>query len=298
MLWGGKGGVGKTSLASAFSVARAQAGQKTLLISTDPAHNLSDVFKKRFGAKAKQAIEHLDVIEIDPEKVKKEYIKKARMNMKQLTHAQFFGQIDEYVESVADTPGAQESALMEELSALIPEALKKYESVVLDTAPSGHTVRLLSLPGMMKNWLDLLIVKRGETLQKKSHWLKESAGSDAILETLLLRKEKFEKLKSIFLNKQETSFVFVMNPETVSFQETIRSVEMLEKFHIPVSDIFINKIWPEKIDPFFQKQLETQHHVLKEARKKFSKKRLTEVGYEPGHIVGVESLFMLSRVFS
>jgi len=145
IFFGGKGGVGKTSCASAYALASAKSGDKTLLVSTDTAHSLSDIFNKKLGPKEKKIEENLYCIEIDADEEAKKYIEGIKKNISESIDPNVVEEIKKQLEMAYVSPGTQENALFDKIMDLIETKIGGYKRIVFDTAPTGATLRLISL---------------------------------------------------------------------------------------------------------------------------------------------------------
>ncbi|SVC62349.1 uncharacterized protein METZ01_LOCUS315203, partial [marine metagenome] len=140
---GGKGGVGKTTLAAALAVAAADQGRSCLLVSTDPAHSLGDIFEQTIGNHRRPLRPNLWGFEIDPDAEADHHIDTVKTQMKTLVHPRLYDEVNRQLDLAQHAPGATEAALLERVAALMGDEGSAYDLVIFDTAPSGHTVRLL-----------------------------------------------------------------------------------------------------------------------------------------------------------
>ena len=168
---GGKGGVGKTSVSSATALWLAKQGKKTLIVSTDPAHSLSDSLEVNIGPYPVQITENLYGLEIDPEVAMSEKQReidsqKSMASADQLMGLDFLG---EQMDLASSSPGADETAAFEVFLQIM--TTNEYDAVVFDTAPTGHTLRLLSFPEVMDSWVGKLMKARA-TLGSAANALK------------------------------------------------------------------------------------------------------------------------------
>ena len=157
---GGKGGVGKTTTAAALALAAAEHGRTCLVVSTDPAHSLGDIVGRSIGDAETALAPNLTGLEIDPDRAAAAHIGTVKERMKTLVHPRLYDEIDRQLDLAAHAPGATEAALIERVAELMALAGSRFDLVVFDTAPSGHTVRLLSLPEVMGAWMDGLLRHR------------------------------------------------------------------------------------------------------------------------------------------
>ena len=134
---GGKGGVGKSTSAAAIAWKTAQDGYKTLLVSTDPAHNIGDIFNQSIGGKIKEITRNLFALEIDPEIETANYIKGVKENIKGIVHSGMIEEVHRQLDTAKASPGADEAALFDKLISIILEEGKNFDKLVFDTAPTG-----------------------------------------------------------------------------------------------------------------------------------------------------------------
>ncbi|CEI84477.1 ArsA family ATPase [Oceanobacillus oncorhynchi] len=269
---GGKGGVGKSSSAAALATGYAEKGYRTLLISTDPAHNISDIFQRQIGGNITYIEKNLYALEIDSEKETDAYIQKVKENIQGVVHVQMMEEVHRQLDTAKASPGADEAALFDKLISIILEEGARFDKLVFDTAPTGHTIRLLSLPELMGIWIEGLLNKRKKTNTQYSQLLNDGqAVDDPIYDTLQERKQRFTKAREILLDKQATTFLFVLNPEKLPISETKKAIHLLEKFQIDVPYIIVNKVLPEETGAgFFEKRKQNEKIYLERIAVDFS----------------------------
>ncbi|WP_423743572.1 TRC40/GET3/ArsA family transport-energizing ATPase (plasmid) [Haladaptatus sp. SPP-AMP-3] len=250
VFFGGKGGVGKTTVSSAYSLKCARSGLKTLVVSTDPAHSTSDVFDQQFDddPRSVDGIENLWAMEIDPETEVENHLMEIKRSLGDHVSAGLVNAIDRQVEMAHQTPGAHESALFDRFIEVMRNS-DDYDRVVFDTSPTGGTLRLLSLPEFLEGWIDRLLHKRRRSIdlfEKAAIGDREPrrvAEGDPIIARLEERKENFEFAGEVLRN--DAAFFLVLNPDELSIRETGRAVEELTESGLPVSGLVINKVTPE-----------------------------------------------------
>lgn len=260
---GGKGGVGKSTSAAALAWNRVKEETQTLLISTDPAHNLGDIFNQKIGGRIKKISKHLQVIEIDPDHETKVYINEVKENIKHLIQPQMMDEVNRQLDTVRASPGADEAALFNKLVSIILEEKHHFDQIIIDTAPTGHTIRLLTLPELMGVWIEGLLQRRKKTNENYTQLLNDGEPiEDPIYEVLLKRKERFAKARELLLDDQTTGFIFVVNPESLSITETEKAIHFLVKHGLHVKTLIINKVLPEEVEGDFlhqRKQMERSY---------------------------------------
>lgn len=254
ILFSGKGGVGKTSMASATAIYNADMGLKTLIVTTDPASNLSDVFEQEIGhniVKIK-GVENLHAMEIDPDKSTQEYKEGLLRPMKDLFDEEMIRIADEQLSG----PCTAEMASFDKFIDFMGE--EDYEVIIFDTAPTGHTIRLLELPVNWSKHIEEAAKGSGQTCMGPVSMIEDS-------------KIKFDNAIAKLRDKGQTDFIFVMQPEATSLYETLRSSEELKQLGISTSKIIVNGFIPkeEAEHPFFKSRYEMQQKHLIEAKNTF-----------------------------
>ncbi|SHG25014.1 ArsA family ATPase [Ornithinibacillus halophilus] len=294
---GGKGGVGKSTSAAALAWKSAQSGHKTLLISTDPAHNLGDIFDQKIGGKVKQVAENLSALEIDPEVETSNYIKSVKENIKGVVHSHMMEEVHRQLDTAKASPGADEAALFDKLISIIIEESHQYERLIFDTAPTGHTIRLLSLPELMGVWIEGLLQRRKKTNENYTQLLNDGEPiEDPIYDVLRERQERFSKAREVLLNPKVTGFIFVLNPERLPILETKKAIELLDKYHLHVKTLIVNKVLPEKTDgEFFIQRKRHEDKYVKLIKETFRKQELITVPLYPHDITSKEELDHFSQ---
>jgi len=272
LFFGGKGGVGKTSCSSAFAVNKVNEGNKVLLVSTDPAHSTSDLFERKIGSKIVTLRNNLDALEIDPQKEADEYIDMIKGNMSQIISPIILDEMNQQLDAARVSPGSHESALFDRMIQIINETSNDYDYIIFDTAPTGHTVRLLSLPEMLGAWMETLLKKRRKSMALKKMVDRakgKTSDEDPIIKILMRRKDNLEKARRIMMDEKSLSFVFVMNAERLPIEETKKAVQLLKKYHIPVKYLVVNRILPESEDHFWKSKKENEVKYLEEIHEEF-----------------------------
>jgi arsenite-transporting ATPase len=298
LLFGGKGGVGKTSCAAGASVWAANKGYDVLAISTDPAHSLGVIFEQKIGPEVKtiKGVKNLSGLEIDPKvaysQLQGELSKEGKGNLSVLG-----------IESVADLdmgspPGADEALAF----AKVLEYIEKpdHDLIIFDTAPTGHTLRLLSLPDVLNSWLGKMIKLR-YTMGRIWGGLKTLVGrgdeeKDDSMKALEKLKATVEKARVELSNKNRTSFVPVMIPEAMAVEQTETLLAALYEYEIPVSHMIVNMILPEEVSCKFcsaRKSMQERHLV--EIRRLYSDQfKLTELPLLDSEVKGISQIKNLS----
>lgn len=303
LFFGGKGGVGKTTLAAAAAVASGDRGQRTLLVSTDPAHSTSDVLARGLGPEPRRVEGELWAMEIDPAREADHYIADVKSRIADTTPPRLWSEVERQIDVARVSPGAEEAALFDRFARILEEEARGYERVVFDTAPTGQTLRLLSLPELMQAWIGGLIGRRKQLNVAGRMWRNvagEAAGTageidDPVLKALEERRARFVRARSLLTDARRTAFHFVLTPERLPLLETERAVRALDKYRIPVGAVFVNQVLPlESGSGLLGRRREEQGSQLQRIAAAFSGHPLYRVPLAEREVVGTEALRQLA----
>jgi len=304
IFFGGKGGVGKTSCASAYALASAKSGDKTLLVSTDTAHSLSDIFNKKLGPKEKKIEENLYCIEIDADEEAKKYIEGIKKNISESIDPNVVEEIKKQLDMAYVSPGTQENALFDKIMDLIETKIGGYKRIVFDTAPTGATLRLISLYTLLEDWITSLIKRRKSILNKFEiasktfPELEKKYKDDPVLKILEKRRIDILKGRKILTDKGNTGFYFVITPEKLSIQETDRSVKILEDLNISIEGIIVNRVIPETEDEFLSKRRKVQNEKIEEIKVLFKEYPIIYMPLFDNEVEGIDTLLKYSKILA
>tara|TARA_R110000796_G_scaffold54697_4_gene127754 strand:- start:2891 stop:3919 length:1029 start_codon:yes stop_codon:yes gene_type:complete len=287
LIWvGGKGGVGKTTVSAALAVLAATRGKRCLIVSTDPAHSLGDVFATQLNDHPRRLMLNLDAMEIDPDAEVEAHLARVTAQMRQFASAEMLPELERQLKLTRQSPGTQEAALLERIARLINSPQPDYDVIIFDTAPTGHTLRLLTLPEAMAAWTDGLLShnRKSEELGKVLQHLTPKRGRDIdspfdnpqddalsefdrktrdVAETLLSRRRLFHQARRVLKDHQQSGFLFVLTPERLPILETARAISTLQSVDIPVVAALVNRVIPDTADgQFLQRRREQEATYL------------------------------------
>ncbi len=286
IFFSGKGGVGKTSMACAHAVRCADEGRRTLIVTTDPASNLADVFEQEIGHQVTpiSGVRNLSAMEIDPDKATQEYIDHAMAPLR----AAFPAQIVQVMEEQMSGPCTAEVAAFDRFTDFLDVPSENgtvFDIVIFDTAPTGHTIRLLELPAEWSQSIDAASAGSGQTCLGPA-----AAIQDA--------KHKYERALAAMRQSAQTRFVFVLHPEAISIKETQRAIDELIKLDIENFSLIINGIIPPEGtgNLLFAARSQMQARYLAQIERDFTfpKQRMTLLANE---IKGAQKLRQVGRIF-
>ncbi len=292
MFIGGKGGVGKSTTASAVAHLLSEESKKVLLVSTDPAHNIGDIFHVKPKDKVLSINAYLHLLEINPQSESKRYIEEVKTNLKGLVKATMVEEVHRQIDLASASPGADEAALFDKITSLVLEEYDSFDHIIFDTAPTGHTIRLLTLPELMNVWISGLLEKRKKVQQNYTQLLNDGEPvEDPIFEKLQARKQKFLKVRDILLDQKKTSYAFVLNAERLPILETKKAIDILEKQNMNVSTVYVNKVIPDHADGvFMENRRENERPYIQEIHEIFRKQKITKIPLFEHDISNVEHL--------
>lgn len=277
----GKGGVGKTSLACATALADAEAGQRVLLVSTDPASNVGQVFGTEIGNRitAIEAVPGLDAIEIDPEQAAEQYRERILGPVRDTLPAEVLRSMEEQLSGACTT----EIAAFDEFTELLTDEslVDRYERVIFDTAPTGHTIRLLQLPGAWSGFLE-----RG---QGDASCLGPLAGLDK-------QRDRYARAVARLSDPETTRMVLVARPRRSALDEVARTARELAAIGIANLHLAINGLMPEDVadDPLAQALLERDRQALAAMDPVLKELPLKQFPLQAENLVGLDALRRLA----
>lgn len=316
---GGKGGVGKTTTAAALASRYAAMQKKTLIISTDPAHSLGDVLNVRLSNEKTTITPYLDALELNPDVIVDAHFAQVERTITGYANPDMMPKIREHLRLSKSAPGAQEAAMLESMCQhLVSAASAGYEHIIFDTAPTGHTLRLLVLPEMMGAWTDGLLAqqRRQAKLRSVASHLgsqvedssKNSNKSNVVnpfakhkpdrweqaVSVLEKRKQLFHKAGLLLHDREQTAIILVMTADTLPLAETKRATQQLEEAKLTPAAIVVNQlIMPTQTDEFWQKRANRQQQLMEDIEQNFKKYPVYPIYLQQTDVRGTEALSQL-----
>ncbi|MCB9233096.1 MAG: ArsA family ATPase [Bacteroidia bacterium] len=289
LLFTGKGGVGKTTIAAATGIKAASQGVKTLVISTDPAHSLSDALDVKLGPEPTEVSENFWAQELDVYYSMKKYWG----NMRQLMLALFRWQGVQNVmaEEMSALPGMEEASAFLWIEKYFSEG--QYDLIIIDSAPTGETLTLLTLPQVTKWWVtkafpfQKFAIKTVGSMMRKTTGIPVDKGYEE-LETMF---SKLERVQAIFSDPKVASIRLVVNPERMVIKEAKRAYTYLQLYGYHVDALVINRIIPDfDGNGVFSKYLASQKEYLNDIEESFSPLPILKVGHLGQEVFGMQLL--------
>ena len=297
LIYTGKGGVGKTSMATATAIFLANSGKKVILLSTDQAHSLGDILAKKINKENSQIFPNLDVVEIDPTEESQKIWKNLQDYLKQIISAKANSEIE--IEETLLFSGLEEVLSLLKILEIYEEA--KYDVIVVDCAPTGQSLSMLTYAEKLNVLVDTILpmVQNinsifGSLISKKTSVPKPR---DIVFEEIKNIAKKLEKLYDIFHKRDTTSIRIVTTPEQIVLEEARRNYTCLQLYDFNVDAIYINKLYPEKaMEGYFKDWEDIQKHNIQLAEESFSEQKLFKLEMQNNEINGKESLEKIAEI--
>ena len=256
LFFGGKGGVGKTTCAAAMALAASRAGRKVLLVSTDPAHSTSDIFERPIGADPTELLPNLWGLEIDAATESARYVREVKDRVRDLFGHAILKEAYKQIDLAASMPGAEEVALFDRMGGLIRGEDARFNLVIFDTAPTGHTLRLVKMPELMDAWIRALTRSRRAMLGVEG-----DDKNDPILVSLKDRFDRLQGLRARLMSGRTSAFVLVLIPERLPIEETARALTQLDETGVKVGGLVVNRVLPRETSDAFLAARRAQEQI-------------------------------------
>ena len=290
LLFGGKGGVGKTTTSTSTAVGLADAGLKVLLVSSDPAHSTSDSLGVQLTSSPMEVegVPGLWGLELDPEARISDHIPKLTESLGPLMG----GESLDMNASEMVLPGLDEAMAFDELLKHLENP--DWDVIVFDTAPTGHTLRFLALPEIIEKWADKIIKMHRVTGGIRAMMFGAKDGEKMKNELDKFRRRVLH-VRRILCNPDVTRFTLVTIPEKMGVNETVRAHQALAEFNLPVSGCVINRMTPDLDHEFIQTRRINEKSNIELLKSQLPDLHLHEVELKETDIHGLESLREMSN---
>ena len=297
VFFGGKGGVGKTTCSAAFALAASERGRRVLLVSTDPAHSTADIFEQPIGAEPRQISRTLWAMEIDADRESARYVEQVKRDIEKIFSPAVVQRARKQIDLAAASPGLAEVAMLDRMIDLIlanDATDSRWDLIVFDTAPTGHTMQLLRMPEAMTTWIQALVRHR-KALVEIDHQSAEqrdaAAATDPVLLALERRHKRLVALRDYVRDRGRTSFVLVTIPERLAIDETARAVEALKDTAMDIGGLVVNRVLPDDLSgSFYDARKAQERDYLDEIAARFPRLPRTVVRQGPRDIHGIGPL--------
>ncbi|HEX2909723.1 MAG TPA: ArsA family ATPase [Chloroflexia bacterium] len=293
VLYVGKGGVGKTTVSAATAVRSAEEGFRTLVVSTDLAHSLADSLGVTLKSTPTEIAHNLWAQEINVLDEVREHWSKLEGYFAAMLKKK--GAEDVVAEELALLPG------MDEIISLLQiwkhARSGSYDAVIIDAAPTGETVRLLSMPELFNWYASRINNWHTRTLSLAGPLLKPLMPRNNIFEAIPELASQVEAMRKVFIDPQISSYRVVLNPEKMVIKEAQRAATYLSLFNYPVDAVVMNRVLPDTSpDPFFNVLCGEQQHYRDLAYRSFAPLPMLEIPMQRGEVVGLPALSGLGQL--
>lgn len=295
----GKGGVGKTTCAAAIAVHLAGEGYQTIIISSDPTPSLSDIFEYNVGASETRipGAPNLTALEIDSDLILKRWKEKFGPEIYEVISS-FLPFDEDIIDYVATAPGIEEEYMLDYILELVEK--KKYDIVVWDTAPAGHTLKLLDMPNMFISHLTKAMkVYMGFTdyIKKVQDVTKRKPSRRRIADIIREWEGLANKVVSFMKNPANTEFILVTIPEALGVKQSERIIKSFDDYGLALNHLVVNNVIGESDSPFLESRRNMQQGYLKYLKEEHGKRiEVIEVPLAPSEIKGLERIRQVSNI--
>lgn len=304
IMFGGKGGLGKTTFSAATAYYLAKKGKRVLVFSVDPQASLTDIFKKDiFGKGPTEIIPNLYAQEIDADRRVKEYQQEIRKKIFDMYGMDKIPEeIESYIQAAAAEPAMEESAIFDEVVDIVIKG--GYDYYIYDLVPLGHALYYLSMASVYDAWISKITHLREQMREYDQVAAvirrEKDLDEDAILNELLYIKDRINKSSSILTDKEKTAFFFVLTAEEMVINDTLKAAELFGKFDVPLSGYIMNRILPsdlkdKKIPEYLKNRLTMQEHYLKVIETTFGNQILASVPEMERDVTGLPMIEKMAK---
>jgi arsenite/tail-anchored protein-transporting ATPase len=305
IMFGGKGGLGKTTFSAATAYWLAQQGKKVLVFSVDPQASLSDIFQKDiFGKGPVQIMENLWAQEIDADQHIKAYQNEIRQKILDMYgFDQVPEEIEQYIQAASAEPAMEESAIFDAVVDIVVEG--NYDYYIYDLVPLGHALYYLSMAKVYDEWINK-ITKLREEMREYEEMVsrlkrEKETEEDQILKELQYIRGRINASSQILTDKEKTGFFFVVIPEEMILLDTAKAADLFAKFDVPIMGYVVNRVVPrelldQNIPPYLKNRIEMQDKYLKQIDETFGDQVAARVPELERDVTGLEMIRKLSEI--
>lgn len=306
IMFGGKGGLGKTTFSAATAYWLAQQGKKVLVFSVDPQASLSDIFQQDiFGKGPVKIMENLWAQEIDADQHIKVYQNEIRQKILDMYgFDQVPDEIEQYIQAASAEPAMEESAIFDAVVDIVVQG--DYDYYIYDLVPLGHALYYLSMAKVYDEWINK-ITKLREEMREYEEMVsrlkrEKETEEDQILKELQYIRGRINASSQILTDKLKTAFFFVVVPEEMIIFDTKKAAELFAKFDVPIAGYVVNRILPEtlltekNVPPYLRNRMQMQQAYLAKIEEQLGKQVVAQVPEMERDVTGLEMIRRLSEI--
>ncbi len=304
IMFGGKGGLGKTTLSATCAFWLASQGKRVLLFSVDPQASLSDIFQQDiFGKGPVPIMPNLWAQEVDADRRIKDYQEEIRKKILDMYGFERVPEeIDNYISAASAEPAMEESAIFDAVVDIIVQG--DYDYYIYDLVPLGHALYYLSMAKVYDEWINKITKLREDMRQydqvAATMRREETLEEDKILTELLYIKDRINASSRILTDKERTAFFFVLVPEEMIILDTRKAAELFAKFDVPISGYVVNRVLPPnlgagKVPDYLRNRITMQQKYMKDIQGIFGREILAHVPEMERDITGLAMIERLAK---
>ena len=305
IMFGGKGGLGKTTLSATSAYWLAQQGKRVLLFSVDPQASLSDIFQRDiFGKGPVPIIENLWAQEVDADRRIKDYQEEIRKKILDMYGFEKVPEeIDNYIAAASAEPAMEESAIFDAVVDIIVRG--DYDYYIYDLVPLGHALYYLSMAKVYDEWINRITELREQMREHEEMVARikrqKVTEEDQILHELQYIKGRINQSSRILTDKERTAFFFVLVPEQMIILDTEKAAQLFARFDVPIAGYIVNRILPaelagQQLPPYLQNRLQVQDRHLDEIKKTFGSRLVGSVPELERDVTGLPMIEKLAAI--
>ncbi len=305
VMFGGKGGLGKTTFSAATGYWLAQQGKKVLVFSVDPQASLSDIFQQDiFGKGPVKIMDNLWAQEIDADSHIKEYQNEIRQKILDLYgFSEVPEEIENYIQAASAEPAMEESAIFDAVVDIVVSG--SYDYYIYDLVPLGHALYYLSMAKVYDEWINKITRLRQEMseYEQVANVMKRQKATeeDLILKELQYIKGRINASSRILTDRQKTAFFFVLVPEEMILLDTRKAAELFARFDVPIVGYVVNRVLPpelgqQNIPEYLKHRIDMQKRYLSQIDTTFGSQVLAQVPELERDVTGLPAIERLARI--
>jgi arsenite-transporting ATPase len=300
IMFGGKGGLGKTTFSAATAYYLASQGHRVLVFSVDPQASLSDIFQRDiFGKGIVEIMPNLYAQEIDADQHIKAYQQEVRQKILDMYGLDKIpDEIESYIQAASAEPAMEESAIFDQVVDIVVAG--DFDYYIYDLVPLGHALYYLSMASVYDEWIGRITALREEMREYEQMAARIQRGKqiqeDQILSELLYIKQRISTSASILTDKEKTAFFFVVIPEEMILIDTQNAAKLFAKFDVPISGYIVNRVLPDLImseagvPEYLRSRFQMQGDYLKKIDDLFGNQVLARVTEFERDVTGLEMI--------
>jgi arsenite-transporting ATPase len=305
IMFGGKGGLGKTTFSAATAYWLAKQGKKVLVFSVDPQASLTDIFQKDiFGKGPVKIMENLWAQEIDADSHIKAYQDEIRKKIRDMYGLEKVPEeIESYIQAASAEPAMEESAIFDAVVDVVVQ--ENYDYYIYDLVPLGHALYYLSMAKVYDEWINK-VTKLREDMREYEEMVsrlkrEKETEQDAILNELIYIKGRINASSKILTDKEKTAFFFVVTPEDMIIVDTEKAAKLFAQFDVPIGGYIVNRVIPhelidQNIPEYLRNRIQMQDKYLGNIRTTFGKDVLAYVPELERDVTGLGMIEKLAKI--